>query len=103
MQVIEMQGTLREDGTVVLDEKPSMPPGRVKVMMRVVSEMEPTPIEAFFTQLEADRTVHGITTRSREEIDAQLATLRDDEERCQIIERIQSECQSLPKARQGEQ
>ena len=26
---VEVQGTLREDGTLVLDHKPELPPGRV--------------------------------------------------------------------------
>jgi hypothetical protein len=30
---IEMQGTLQADGTLVLDEKPSLPPGRVRVVL----------------------------------------------------------------------
>jgi hypothetical protein len=34
--VIEIQGTLREDGTLLLDEKLNLPPGRVKVTVQAI-------------------------------------------------------------------
>ena len=33
---IEIQGTLREDGTLVLDRKPDVPPGRVGVVLQAL-------------------------------------------------------------------
>jgi hypothetical protein len=33
---IEVQGTLREDGTLLLDEKLNLPPGRVKVTVEAI-------------------------------------------------------------------
>jgi hypothetical protein len=89
---IEVQGTLREDGTLVLDHKPNLPPGRVKVIVEPMPDYTQTEIWQFFERLWAEREALGIPPRSQEEIDSYLATMRDDDERCQLIERIQEEC-----------
>ena len=89
---IELQGTLREDGTLVLDEKPKLPPGRVRVVLQTIPHYKQTDIWRFFERLKAEREARGITPRSQEEIDAYLATMRDDDERSQLIEQIQEEC-----------
>jgi hypothetical protein len=89
---IELQGTLREDGTLVLDAKPNLPPGRVKVTVEPIPDLTQTEIWQFFERLWAEREALGIPPRSQEEIDSYLATLRDDDERCQLIEQIQAEC-----------
>lgn len=89
---IEIQGTLREDGTLVLDQKPDLPPGRVKVTVQTVLDYKQTEIWQFFERLWAEREALGIPPRSQEEIDSYLATMRDDDERCQLIEQIQEEC-----------
>lgn len=75
---IEIQGTLREDGTLVLDDKPNLPPGRVKVIVEPVPDYRQTEIWQFFERLWAEREAFGIPPRSQEEIDSYLAILRDD-------------------------
>src|SRR4051794_10726944 len=97
---IEVQGTLREDGTLVLDQKPNLPPGRVKVTVEAVPDYKQTEIWQFFERLKAEREALGIAPRSREEIDAYLATMRDDDERCRLIEQIREECR---RQREGQQ
>ncbi len=93
---IEVQGTLREDGTLVLDEKPNLPPGKVRVTLQPVLDYAQTPIWKFFEQLRAEQQARGFVPRSREEIDADVAALREeDEERMQQIERIQDECRQF--------
>lgn len=89
---IELAGTLREDGTLMLDRKPNLPPGRVKVTVEPVFDFKQTAIWQFFERIRAEREAQGVAPRSQEEIDAYLATMRDDEERCQMIEQIQEEC-----------
>ncbi|MGH7170338.1 MAG: hypothetical protein ACRELF_01520 [Gemmataceae bacterium] len=89
---IETQGTLREDGTLVLDQKPDLPPGRVKVTVQTVLDYKQTEIWQFFEHIKAEREALGIPPRSPEEIDSYLATLRDDDERCQLLEQIHEEC-----------
>ena len=90
---IEIQGTLQEDGTLLLDQRLDLPPGRVKVTVEPVPDYTRTEIWQFFERMKAEREALGIAPRSQEEIDAYLATMRDDDERCQMIEQIQEECQ----------
>jgi hypothetical protein len=91
---IEIQGTLREDGTLVLDEKPNLPPGRVRVIVEPVPDYEQTEIWQFFERLWAEQRAKGHVPRTREEIDAELAAARqEDEERMQALERIHEECE----------
>ena len=91
---IEIQGTLLEDGTVLLDQKPDLPPGRVKVMMQ---RADPTDGDAngvisVLERIHASQALRGHVARSVEEIDTYLAEMRDDDERSRMIERIQEEC-----------
>lgn len=39
--VIEIQGTLQPDGKLILDERPPLPPGRVRVAIQAVVEPPP--------------------------------------------------------------
>ena len=79
---IEIQGTLLEDGTVLLDQKPDLPPGRVKVTVQAILDYKRTEIWQFSERMRAEREALGIAPRSHEEIAAYLATMRDDDERC---------------------
>ncbi len=90
--VIEVQGTLRADGTLVLDAKPNLPPGRVRATMQSV-ETRADVIDVL-QRIHAEQTASGHVPRSREQIDADLAAMRqEDEERMQQIERLHEECQ----------
>lgn len=91
---IEIQGTLREDGTLLLDQKPNLPPGRVKVTVEPVPNDKKTEIQQFFEQLWDTQRARGHVPRTREEIDATLeASRQEDEERMQEFERIHEECE----------
>jgi hypothetical protein len=91
---IEIQGTLREDGTLVLDDKPNLPPGRVKVTVEPVPDYEQTEIWRFFERLWAEQRARGHVPRTRAEIDTELEAARqEDEERMQQLERIHEECE----------
>jgi hypothetical protein len=90
---IELHGTLRADGTLILDEKPNLPPGRVRV---VVQPLAGTPAKpdpwAVLQGIWAERRALGLQPRSAEEIDAEINSLRDEwEERQQALERIQED------------
>ena len=89
---IEMQGTLREDGTLLLDEKPNLPPGRVKVTVEPVPDLTQTDVWQVLEQIWAGQRARGHVPRSKEEIDADLeASRQEDEERMQALERIHQE------------
>jgi hypothetical protein len=91
---IEIHGTLREDGTLLLDQKPNLPPGRVKVTVEPVSDLAQTDVWQVLERIWAGQRVRGHVPRSREEIDAELeASRQEDEERMQALERIHLEGQ----------
>jgi hypothetical protein len=95
---IEIQGTLREDGTLVLDAKPNLPPGRVKVIVEPVPDLTQTEIWQFFERLWAEQRARGHVPRTKEEIDAELEAARqEDKERMQELEKIHEECQRYRK------
>ena len=77
--VIEIQGSLQPDGTLVLDEKPNLPPGRVKVLVQPVLDYTQTDIWKFFQRVDAEREALGIAPRAKEEIDVYLATMRAED------------------------
>ena len=89
---IEIQGTLREDGTLLLDQQPNLPPGRVKVTVQAITDYKQTEIWQFFERIKAEREALGMAARSQEEIDSYIATMRDDDERCRLLDQIQEEC-----------
>lgn len=94
-KAIEIQGTLREDGTLMLDEKLNLPPGRVRVTVQPLADatFPETDVISVLRRIHAEQQAEGYIPRSKEEIDADLARTRDeDEERLQAIERLQDEC-----------
>ena len=94
---VVIEGTLKADGTLDLDEKPNLPPGRVTVRMQplvVLPEGDP-----FFDMLRgiwARRQQAGLTARSVEEVEAQRRQLRDESEQ-EVLEagRLQEEGRRL--------
>src|SRR6184192_3041533 len=97
---IEIQGTLREDGTLLLDQKPSLAPGRVKVTVEPVSELSQTDVWQVLERIWTGQRARGHVPRSREAIDAELeASRQEDEERMQALERIHQEGQQARQRR----
>ena len=92
-----IERTLKPDGTLELDQKPNLPPGRVTVRMQplaVLPEGDP-----FFDMLKGIWTARaqaGLTPRTVEEVEAQRRQLRDDSEQ-EILEagRLQEESRRL--------
>jgi hypothetical protein len=101
---VEVQGTLRVDGTLVLDQKPNLPPGRVRVTVQPAEA--PADVMEVLQRIHAEQAASGHMPRSREQIDADIAAMRqEDEERLQEIERLHEEYQrgSAPGAPSGGQ
>jgi hypothetical protein len=69
-----VQGTLKPDGTLELDEKPQLPPGRVQVTLAVVQPKDD--IVTVLQRIREQREALGLRGRSREEIDADLRAQR---------------------------
>lgn len=93
---LTMTGTIKPDGTLELDGKTDLPPGRVRVTLNIVPE-QPGGREDVLTVLQrihAEQKARGMKPRSAEEIDAYINGLRDElEEHANQIEAIQEEAQ----------
>jgi hypothetical protein len=90
--IVELEGTLREDGTVLLGTKPDLPPGRVRITMRPVDA--PADVMEVLRRIHADQAAGGHRPRCREEIDTDIAAMRqEDEERMLGIERLHDNSQ----------
>lgn len=76
MSVVQtvVQGTLKPDGTLELDHKPDLPPGRVVVRMQPLAEL---PVgDPFFDMLKeiwATRAQAGLVPRTVEEVECSAA------------------------------
>jgi hypothetical protein len=75
---VVVEGTLKPDGTLELDEKPNLAPGRVTVVLRQASA--PPPKEDWFQYLQrlrAEREASGYPFLSEAEMNAHLDWLRE--------------------------
>ena len=82
-------GILKPDGTVELDQKPNLSPGRVQVVLRSAPEPVATP-EGWWPYLQrvrAEREAAGYPFLSEAEMEAHILWLRDDEDRIDRIYR----------------
>jgi hypothetical protein len=99
---IEIQGALREDGTLVLDNKPNLPPRRVKVTVEPLPDLTQTDVWQVLERIWAGQRARGHVPRTREQIDAELEAARqEDEERMQALERIHQECSQARQQRRS--
>jgi hypothetical protein len=76
---ITVQGTLNPDGTVQLDEKPNLSPGRVTVVLRQETAASP-PQEDWFQHLQrirASMEAENYPFMNEEETNAHLEWLRE--------------------------
>lgn len=93
---IEVEGTLQPDGTLLLHEKPNLPPGPVRVTVEPMSEL--TPAEQFWVGMRAiwaGQKARGHIPREKAAIDAEIADLRDEmEEEMHEIEELQRDTQA---------
>jgi hypothetical protein len=84
-------GTLKPDGTLELDQKPDLSPGRVTVILRPLPELPRG--DAFWQRMQAiwdAQKAAGCVPRSAEEIESERRALRDEwEARQQAFERLQ--------------
>ncbi len=94
IEVVEMTGTLRPDGVVVLDGPVAVAPGRVKVTVQAVPFELPKD-DPFWQRMQAiwdGQKARGHVPRSAEEVEAELREARDEwDEHQEALERIQLE------------
>jgi hypothetical protein len=76
---ITVQGTLNEDGTLALDQKPNLAPGRVTVVLRQQSQPAPADENWFqhLQRLRAERSATGYPFMNEEETNSHIEWLRE--------------------------
>ena len=97
-----IEGTLKPDGTLELDEKPKLAPGRVKVVLRQEAEMVLPKDDPFWQRMQAmwaipkgcgDAGDGGANTL------AEVGKMREEwDEHQREIEKLQDECRSTRKS-----
>jgi hypothetical protein len=92
--LVEVRGTLQPDGTLVLDEKPNLPPGRVRVMVQAMAE-GPAPAKEslveFVRRVRREAEASGERFMTSEELQAWLQELRGDDDRIEEAYRLMEE------------
>ena len=92
-----IEGTLKADGTLELDEKPNLSPGRVTVVLR--QELQPTTKGdwwPYMQRVRAEREAAGYRFMNEAEMEAHIQWLREDEDRIDRIYRemeLEKRCQ----------
>jgi hypothetical protein len=79
---VVIEGTLKPDGTLELDQKPNLSPGRVTVVLRQGSEAAP-PEEnwwQFLQRIRAEREASGYPFMNEEELKAHSNWLREPDQ-----------------------
>jgi len=82
-QEVIVGGTLKPDGTLELDQKPNLSPGRVQVVLRQESAPS-SPKEDWWQVLQrirAEREAAGYPFMNEEELTAYIEELRADDDR----------------------
>ncbi len=104
---VVIDGTLKPDGTLELDEKPALAPGRVTVVLRREAVAKPSqPLgEAFFQMMEgiwAGQQARGHVPRTAEEVEAERRQLRQEgEAEIEAALRLQEESRRLRQQAEG--
>ena len=90
-----LTGTLEPDGTLKLDQKPNLPPGRMTVVLRQEAEAAPPEDDPFWQRMQAmwdAQKAGGHVPPSVEEVEARQRHMREGwAERQEAIERLQEE------------
>ena len=82
VQEIVVAGTLKPDGTLELDQKPDLPPGRVTVVLRQESEAPPPQEDwwQYLQRIRAEREASGYPFMNEAEMSAHIEWLREGDQ-----------------------
>jgi hypothetical protein len=96
---IVVQGTLKPDGTLELDQKLNLSPGRVTVVLRREAQVVLPKDDPFWQRMQAiwdSQKAHGHVPRSVDEIEAEQREMREGWARRQeALEQLQEESRRL--------
>jgi hypothetical protein len=100
---VTLQGTVKADGTLELDDKVSLPEGRVLVTVQPV--VQPSPDDPFWQRMEqlwAGQRARGHVPRSVDEVEAERRAFREEmDEEVQRAIQLQEQCRQARKENQG--
>jgi hypothetical protein len=88
-----VQGTLKPDGTLELDQKPDLPPGRVTVILVSLPELpQDDPFWQRMQTIWEKQRARKFQPRSVQEVAVERQRMREEwEERLQRLEQLQAE------------
>jgi hypothetical protein len=94
---VVVEGTLKPDGTLELDQKPNLAPGRVQVIVQALPQLpDGDPFWDMMKSIWAEQKARGHVPRSVEEVEAERREMREGWARRQeAIERLQEESRRL--------
>jgi hypothetical protein len=94
---VVVAGTLKPDGTLELDQKPNLAPGRVQVIVQALPELpDGDPFWDMMKSIWGEQKARGHVPRSVEEVEAERHEMREGwARRQQAIERLQEEARRL--------
>src|SRR5471032_2170213 len=95
---VVVEGTLKSDGTLELDQQPNLAPGRVKVILQPVQAGAPAQrrLADVIDEIRRGQQARGFQGRSAEEIEAELREGEDAYE--QKMQALWSQTKSGPVA-----
>ncbi len=95
---VVIEGTLKPDGTLELDQKPGLAPGRVKVVVQAAVASPPPQrgLAAVIDEIHRGQQARGFQGRSAEEIEAGLREGEEEYER--KMQALWAQTQSGPPA-----
>lgn len=97
-QQIVLHGQVRPDGTLQVEEKVGLPPGPVSVTVQTVVSGHRKGTLQVLEEIWAERAARGMVARSKEEVDAEINAMREeDEARMRDIDAIEQ----CPQGRKG--
>jgi hypothetical protein len=100
---VVVQGTVRADGTLELDEKVPVPAGRVLVTVQpVVQPAADDPFWQMMNRIWEGQKARGHVPRSSEEVEAQRRAMRDEMEQ-EILDAVRLQEESRRLRRQDDQ
>jgi hypothetical protein len=94
---VVVEGTVKPDGSLELDSKLELPPGRVQLIVQPLPELpKDDPFWQMMERIWADRKAAELISRSTEEVEAQRRALREEmEAEIENAMRLQAESQRL--------
>ena len=92
-----IEGTIKPDGTLELQDKVNLPAGKVQVTVVPMPELSPDdPFRQMMRGIWAGQKARGHVPRSAEDVEAERRAVRDEwDERMAGINRIQEEAKRL--------